>query len=146
MIFGGLEIVAGGYLIHRHYSKKCKKEQLEEEAQWLEHTSASSPSTPSTARDTTAEIRVLCPRSSSCAASPSAIPTATWTSKPVPATTTRPHPHAELQHPPAACPRAQTPDHHTTLPPARRLLRNDIAHAYRQRLAASRAAEPRLIT
>jgi hypothetical protein len=33
MLFGGLEIVAGGYLIHRHYRKKGRKEQLEEEAQ-----------------------------------------------------------------------------------------------------------------
>jgi hypothetical protein len=37
MIFGGLEIVAGGYLIHRHYRKKGKKEQLEEEAQQRRH-------------------------------------------------------------------------------------------------------------
>jgi hypothetical protein len=37
MIFGGLEIVAGGYLIHRHYRKKGKKEQLEEEAQKRRH-------------------------------------------------------------------------------------------------------------
>lgn len=35
MIFGGLEIVAGGYLIHRHYRKKneLEKQQLEDEAQ-----------------------------------------------------------------------------------------------------------------
>jgi hypothetical protein len=33
MLFSGLEIVAGGYLIHRHYRKKGRKEQLEEEAQ-----------------------------------------------------------------------------------------------------------------
>lgn len=34
MIFGGLEIVAGGYLIHRHYRKKNEKEKLlEEDAQ-----------------------------------------------------------------------------------------------------------------
>ncbi|KAI4666371.1 uncharacterized protein J4E79_002409 [Alternaria viburni] len=37
MIFGGLEIVAGGYLIHRHYRKKNGKEQLEEEAQQRRH-------------------------------------------------------------------------------------------------------------
>ncbi|KAF1837666.1 hypothetical protein BDW02DRAFT_576948 [Decorospora gaudefroyi] len=37
MIFGGLEIVAGGYLIHRHYRKKNEKEQLEEEAQKRRH-------------------------------------------------------------------------------------------------------------
>ena len=33
MIFGGLEIVAGGYLIHRHYRKKNEKEKLEQDAQ-----------------------------------------------------------------------------------------------------------------
>lgn len=35
MIFGGLEIVAGGYLIHRHYKKKneLEKQKLEVEAQ-----------------------------------------------------------------------------------------------------------------
>ncbi|CAG5155883.1 uncharacterized protein ALTATR162_LOCUS3882 [Alternaria atra] len=37
MIFGGLEIVAGGYLIHRHYRKKNGKEQLKEEAQKRRH-------------------------------------------------------------------------------------------------------------
>ena len=37
MIFGGLEIVAGGYLIHRHYRKKGRKEQLEEDAQKRRH-------------------------------------------------------------------------------------------------------------
>ncbi|CAN9462920.1 unnamed protein product [Alternaria alternata] len=37
MIFGGLEIVAGGYLIHRHYRKKNDKEQLEAEAQKRRH-------------------------------------------------------------------------------------------------------------
>jgi hypothetical protein len=34
MIFGGLEIVAGGYLLHRHYRKK---EKLQEEAQKRRH-------------------------------------------------------------------------------------------------------------
>lgn len=37
MIFGGLEIVAGGYLIHRHYRKKNEKERLEDEAQQRRH-------------------------------------------------------------------------------------------------------------
>jgi hypothetical protein len=37
MIFGGLEIVAGGYLVHRHYRKKNNKEQLEEDAQKRRH-------------------------------------------------------------------------------------------------------------
>ncbi|EOA87547.1 hypothetical protein ACJQWK_08693 [Exserohilum turcicum] len=33
MIFGGLEIVAGGYLLHRHYRKKNQKETGQEDAQ-----------------------------------------------------------------------------------------------------------------
>ncbi|KAH9878162.1 hypothetical protein J1614_003379 [Plenodomus biglobosus] len=33
MIFGGLELVAGGYLIHRHYRKKNQKERLEQDVQ-----------------------------------------------------------------------------------------------------------------
>lgn len=37
MIFGGLEIVAGGYLVHRHYRKKNEKERLEQEAQNRRH-------------------------------------------------------------------------------------------------------------
>lgn len=37
MIFGGLEIVAGGYLIYRHYRKKNEKERLEDEAHQRRH-------------------------------------------------------------------------------------------------------------
>lgn len=37
MIFGGLEIVAGGYLIHRHYRKKNEEERLRDEAQERRH-------------------------------------------------------------------------------------------------------------
>ena len=33
MIFGGLEIVAGGYLAHKYYKNKNEKRRLEEEAQ-----------------------------------------------------------------------------------------------------------------
>ncbi|KAI8930919.1 hypothetical protein NX059_011934 [Plenodomus lindquistii] len=39
MIFGGLELVAGGYLIHRHYRKKNEKERLEQDVhQWRHNT------------------------------------------------------------------------------------------------------------
>ena len=37
MIFGGLEIVAGGYLLHRHYRKKNQKETLQEDVQKRRH-------------------------------------------------------------------------------------------------------------
>lgn len=37
MIFGGLELVAGGYLVHRHYRKKNEKQKLEQEAQSRRH-------------------------------------------------------------------------------------------------------------
>ncbi|EDU40803.1 repeatdomain containing protein [Pyrenophora tritici-repentis] len=33
MIFGGLEIVAGGYLLHRHYRKKNEKERVDQDTQ-----------------------------------------------------------------------------------------------------------------
>ncbi|CBY01336.1 hypothetical protein IAQ61_003163 [Plenodomus lingam] len=39
MIFGGLELVAGGYLIHRHYKRKNEKEKLEQDVQqWRNNT------------------------------------------------------------------------------------------------------------
>ncbi|EUC44843.1 hypothetical protein COCMIDRAFT_97111 [Bipolaris oryzae ATCC 44560] len=37
MIFGGLEIVAGGYLIHRHYRKKNQANTAENDAQQKRH-------------------------------------------------------------------------------------------------------------
>ncbi|KAF2133723.1 hypothetical protein P153DRAFT_380911 [Dothidotthia symphoricarpi CBS 119687] len=37
MIFGGLEIVAGGYLVHRHYRKKDEKKKFQEEVQARRH-------------------------------------------------------------------------------------------------------------
>ncbi|KAF2848357.1 hypothetical protein T440DRAFT_470226 [Plenodomus tracheiphilus IPT5] len=37
MIFGGLELVAGGYLVHRHYRKKSEKERLEQDVQQWRH-------------------------------------------------------------------------------------------------------------
>ncbi|KAF1941013.1 hypothetical protein EJ02DRAFT_455558 [Clathrospora elynae] len=37
VIFGGLEIVAGGYLVHRHYRKKKEEERLQDEAQRRRH-------------------------------------------------------------------------------------------------------------
>jgi positive regulator of sigma E activity len=33
MIFGGLEFVAGGYLIHRHYKHKNQKKKQEHEVE-----------------------------------------------------------------------------------------------------------------
>jgi hypothetical protein len=32
VIFGGLEIIVGGYVVHRYHKKKNLKKQLEEEA------------------------------------------------------------------------------------------------------------------
>ncbi|KAH4861673.1 hypothetical protein HBH75_026640 [Parastagonospora nodorum] len=37
MIFGGLEIVAGGYLIHRHYKRKDAKKRQEDELEARRH-------------------------------------------------------------------------------------------------------------
>lgn len=37
VIFGGLEIVAGGYLIHRYHKKQNEKKRLEDEAQQRRH-------------------------------------------------------------------------------------------------------------
>lgn len=37
MIFGGLEIVAGGYLLHRHYKNKNEKKRQEDEAEARRH-------------------------------------------------------------------------------------------------------------
>jgi hypothetical protein len=37
VIFGGLEIVVGGYVVHRYHKKKNLKKQLEEEAQHRRH-------------------------------------------------------------------------------------------------------------
>lgn len=37
VILGGLEIVVGGYLVHRHYKNKNEKKRLEEEAQQRRH-------------------------------------------------------------------------------------------------------------
>lgn len=37
MIFGGLEVIAGGYLIHRHYKHKNEKKRQEDEAEARRH-------------------------------------------------------------------------------------------------------------
>jgi hypothetical protein len=37
MIFGGLEIIAGGYLVHRHYKRKDAKKRQEEELEARRH-------------------------------------------------------------------------------------------------------------
>ncbi|KAJ4299264.1 hypothetical protein N0V90_004508 [Kalmusia sp. IMI 367209] len=39
VIFGGLEIIAGGYLVHRYHKKQNQKRRLEEEAQHRRHNS-----------------------------------------------------------------------------------------------------------
>jgi hypothetical protein len=52
--------------------------------------------------------------------------------------TARASPHAELQHPEAACTAAETSNHHSTISSTHRLLRDDIPHAYRERLTTAR--------
>ena len=52
--------------------------------------------------------------------------------------TARASPYSELQHSTAACTAAETSDHHTTFSPTNRLVCDDIAHAYRERLTATR--------